>query len=258
MEPVERITESVSLNEYVERVKGRLSQALDAKNCAAQAWFLARSAEDHFARLELPWRRYLRAREQKDLASIAYERRLMLALMYEIADTAYLVMNMLDFKRLELESSADGYGLAGESATDVVKTLGYLNDQCGKLISFENRLGLRLDFKDPVDEKEGLTFNKHRHWQDFVVGSASDSFYRYFADARLILTQRLNAAPKFWAHQTVRQYLQNKGYRALYEILRRLEQASIDLSALAGKEKEMKVSHIWRNFHIKAIQKSAP
>ncbi len=223
---MESISGDDSLREYYDRINQRLTKFSGVHNRIAQGWFLAKSAEDHFARYELPCRRYLRARGERDLASVAYERRVMLAILYEVADTAYLVMNVLDFDEIDLESSGDGYGLTGEGAADVLKVLSCLDNQCARLISLENKFDLRVDFSRPVDEKEGMTFVTHRHWQDFVAGSAEESFLAYFSRARQTVSARLNQRPRFWANQTVRQYIQAKGYRALIEILRRLEQAS--------------------------------
>jgi hypothetical protein len=137
---------------------------------------------------------------------------------------------VLDLDRLELQSSGDGFGFVGEQAADVVRILGMLDAQAKRLIEAEAQYDLRADFVVPVDEKQGVTFIRKRHWQDFVPGSTKESFYGYFQQAQVVVKRRLEQRPSFWARQTFRDYLSTKGYKALLAVLLRLDEALLSKS----------------------------
>ncbi len=238
-----------SFEAYIERVREHLDGATGKHNRASRAAMIARSAEDHFARFEMPCKRYLRAMEEGDLVAAAYEKRVMLAILYEVADTAYLVMNMLDFSQLKLDSSTDGYGLVGDDSAEVVSTLGLLEEHAKRRMRLENRFEILVDFTSSVDEKEGITFKRHAHWKGFVSGDIEESFNAYFAKARQAVTERLNQQPLFWKRRSIRQYLQDNGYRGLNEILRRLEQAQVESKKSGNdlmKGLSHQITHIWK------------
>ncbi len=209
--------------EYAARVNWRIEQDSDAEKRTSHAWFIARSGEDHFARLTLAIKRFVRARGFADQTALAYERDVIACLLYEIADTAYLTLSVLDFDKLDLSASEDGLGFVGEVAHEVVRTLSLLDNQANRLLEIEKSSAIRVDFTTPVDEKEGITYLRKHHWQDMVPGSVSDSFRGYFRHARDVVRTRLDKKPDFWVAQTIRQYLVWKHYDALLQILQRLE-----------------------------------
>ena len=217
-------TDNGSLDEeYVARVTARLEEASAAPKIVARAWHIARSGEEHFKRIEFTVKRHMRAKAAGDKTALPYENQVLAALLYEIADTGYLVLAMLDFDKLELDSSEDGRGLVGEVAPDVVRILDLLDNQAIRLLEIEKLTGVKMDFSTAVDEKLGITFVFQGHWHDMIPGSVKDSFYTYFRQAAKAVRARLAQKPDFWAKQTVRQYLETKRYHALLKVLLRLE-----------------------------------
>lgn len=215
-------------DEYLSRVLARMEEGTGTARSASRAWYLARSGEEHFTRLDFALRRLRRAQALNDEGSIKYEREVVSALLYEIADTAYLVLAMLDFNQLELSSSEDGLGFVGEVAPDVVRTLNLLNNQSSRLLEVEKSTGSVVDFSAAVDEREGITYLKKCHWQDMVPGSLKESFYTYFRQARASVLKRLAQKPDFWSSQTVEQYLHGKRHTALLAVLKRLSNEALD------------------------------
>ena len=218
--------ETDSLNDYFAPIGARLQDLHIGQNLYTQALFLLKSSEVHFTRHRLAERRLLRAQAANDPIGVAYENSVIHALLYEIADTIYQVVALLDFDQLDLSASMDGCGLAGECAAEVVLALSALDRQCAGLLELERKHSVNIDFKTAIDEKEGISFEKHRHWQDFVAGSVAKSFRSYFALAQTAVRTRLSQRPKFWRDQMVGQYLNRKGHESLNEILGRLDAAA--------------------------------
>jgi len=218
-------SEGESLKDYFERLDEHMQKAANLEQRLVQITAIAKSAENHFSRLEYARRRHARALLHKDSLAANYETQCILALMYEILDTGYIVFNLLDFDSLGLKSSADGFGLAGDQAHAVIQLLNTLDSQAARLLALEKELMLKADFTIPVDERENVTYVKRRHWQDYVSGSIEQSFFHYFSRAKETVTQHLEKKPSFWAAQDMRRYLKSKGYTALLETLTRLESA---------------------------------
>lgn len=220
-----QVHETDSLEEYFDRLERRIRRGESVGKKIIRIQQIAKSAEDHFKRLSLPQERYLRAIEMHDDLSAAFERRTMLALLYEIVDTSFIVMNLLDFDELDLESSQNGHGLTGNSAFTVVHILTVLDDQCATVAQIEKEFDLIVDFVHPVDEKRGITYEGKSHWQDFFPGSVEKSFHLYFSQAQQSMNRRLDQRPRIWERQTIREYLRKHRYVSLVEMLGRLERA---------------------------------
>lgn len=216
-------SETNSTGEYFFRLDQRLGQDQGIAVKTMGIMNVAQSAERHFERLDLAEKRYQRAGMLPDLAAQAYEKKIILILLYDIVDTSYIVLNILDFDELELEASADGLGLTGESAADVLQIIGTLNKQCQRVLKIEKKYDFKVDFSEVVDELEGITYTKNIHWQDFVHGSIAESFYTYFSRAQDSLKERMQHSPRLWEDQTIEQYLKRKGYDALSAMVQRLE-----------------------------------
>lgn len=217
-----------SLRDYFVRLEQRMQKAAGIEQRLSQVLFIARTGENHFKRIEFPKRRHARAFLNKDPLSADYETQCLLALMYEIADTSYLVLHLLDFDGLELQSSADGLGLAGDSAPGVIQILRTLDNQCARLLALEKEFKLPLDFSEAVDEREGITYQSFRHWQDYTIESVKQSFFKYFARAQQSVAERMEQKPAFWARQTVGNYLQSKGYGGLVQVAFKLLRARFE------------------------------
>ena len=214
-----------SPNDYFAPIKERLQELHTSKNLCTQALFLLKSSEVHFDRYNSAQKRLRRAITTHDQVGIKYETELILILLYEIADNIFQIVALLDLDQLPLAASMDGLGLAGESAAEVVITFSSLDQQCSRLLEIERCHSLNLDFRKYLDEREGLSYEAHKHWQDFVPNSVADSFYAYFALAQATVRERLSQKPRFWNEQIIGQYLNRKGYQNLNEVLSRLEKA---------------------------------
>lgn len=208
--------------DYVSRVKRRVEEESDAIKRIAGLKDVALSAEKHFKRLLKPRKRYQQARDFQDDLSAAYERRVLLVLLYEIVDHSYMTLNLLDFEALKLRASGDGHGLAGDSAAEVVSVLELLNEQCKRVMALEAELDLKVNFSFPLDEKEDITFTQTPHWQGFAPGLLGRSFYAYFGSAQESIVRRIRQQPGFWNEQTVGRYLERKGYDSLVGMIGRL------------------------------------
>jgi len=214
-------------DEYFERVDERVHKASTIGKRIASIVQLANLAENHMARYAMASRRYRRAIANQDKMSISFERSLMYVLLYEAVDHLCMVLNLLDFDELDLESSLDGHGLAGDCCAEVVHLLRMLNDKAVRILELEKEGQIRLDFAEPVDEKEGITYMTFPHWQDFVPGSVQKSFRDYFKSVRQAVHRRLEQKPRFWKTQNVRQYLHRKGHDALLHVIGQLEGARL-------------------------------
>jgi len=202
-------------------------------------WQFARTAELHLSRFEAAVRRYQRALAHNDTLTAAYERDVQSALLYEALDTVFIVIQRLNLDALRLESSSDGAGVVGEDANFVCDLFQLLDRICSRVLSLAKLHKLELDFQKPVAEREGITYTKRGHWQDFVPGSPEKSFLAYFARAKHFIAERLDKVPRFWRRQTYRQALIKSKRPALREILQRLEKASFPqptLDKLVEKE----------------------
>lgn len=217
----------LAYDEYYTRLEDRLKSCASTTRRVMQIREIAASANDHFVRAATARRRLIRARASGDLSSAQFERRVLLALLYEIMDTFFIVVYLLDFEAFDLEPSADGEGLSGTAAATFVSILSMLEQQSRKLLALEVELELSANFKEPVDEKEGITYLRHRHWQDFHGISVEESFIHYFSRAKQSVTAWLADRPHLWAGQSVEEYLKKKGYSHLLRVLHRLRNSSL-------------------------------
>jgi len=234
--------ETGSAKEYFYRLDKRLQRGKGVDERIIQITNIAASTETHLVKCDMSKRRYEQAVKNQDEISIAFEKNIMLALMYEIVDTSYIVMNLLNFNELDLDSSRDGSGLAGESAHDVVQVISALNDYCTKVLALETDLKLKVDFRQAVDEQMGLTYDLHPHWKNFFAGDYEISFYSYFARTQFFIEERMTQKPRFWTGQSVWQYLRRNGYHALLEMLARLEKYNF-----LGHEEELRGGRLTAN-----------
>lgn len=182
------------------------------------------SAENHFQRLQYAKRRYQRAFIEGDRVSELYEHDVMLALLYEIADTIYMTIAAFDVEEFSLKAAEDGVGMVGDRAADIVYLFDKLNRQSQRLLDLESDLGLCLDFSKSVCECQGITFTKNAHWEGFSTDSNSDMcFVEYFAARQKEVRARLTYKIPFLNNRTLAQQLERKGRYALLEVLRRLD-----------------------------------
>ena len=226
---MKRIFESETdlLSEFFGRLKQRMSDEQSVTRKLTHLKAVAHSSDKHFERLVLARKRLARACAAGDRNSIEYEEQVILALLYEIADTIYMVSGLLELKDLQLGPSADGQGIVGEHAAELTHILDTMNRTAAKLLQLEQELSLKLDFSRPVDEKEGITFETHPHWQGFSSLSFVESFDAYFLRAQQLVAARLNEKIPFLHNRTVREQLVRKGRKELVEILARLENAPL-------------------------------
>lgn len=217
----------LAYDEYYTRLEDRLKYCASTTKRVMQIREIAASANDHFGRIGAARRRLIRARASGDFASAHFERRVLLALLYEIMDTFFIVVYLLDFEAFDLDPSADGEGLSGTAAATFVSILSLLERQSRELLALERDLELKANFKEPVDEKEGITYLGQPHWQDFHGVSVEESFVQYFSRAKQSVTAWLADRPNLWAGQSVEEYLKKKGYSHLLQILRRLRNSSL-------------------------------
>ncbi len=215
--------EEDSENKYIHRLQSRIDAESDMSDKLGAIMEVARSSESHFGRFALSVQRLKRAEKQKDLFWVAAERLIMEILLYESIDTIFIVLALLDFDKFHLKASLDGYGVSGESASEILSILNILENQASEILAFEQEFSLQLDFLRAVDEKEGITFLGHKHWQDFVPGSFDQSFFRYFKTARRVLDNRLHKKPRIWTNQTVAQFMKRRGYPDIFKIYQKLE-----------------------------------
>ncbi len=214
-------------DEYFERVDERMRKAASLGRRIAPIVQIANLAENHLARYAMARQRYQRSIINRDKMSQGFERALMYVLLYEALDHICMALNLLDFEALDLESSLDGHGLAGDCSPEIVQLLGSLNEKATRMEALQKEGNIRLDFSEPLDEKEGITYNTFPHWQDFSPGSVQKSFRDYFKSVRLTIHRRLDQKPLFWKTQNVRQYLHRKGHDALLHIIGQLEGARL-------------------------------
>lgn len=220
---VRAFTESDSFDDYFDRVKERIRESDDIEVQHARIRRITASAEHHFQRLASSELRYQRAKSLGDATSATWELDTMTALLYEALDTVYIVFQAMDPNALRIEATLDGRGIAGEDAPFLREILDSLERICTRLQDIEARLNIPLDFSRPVDEREGITYEKHRHWQDFVPNSVAESFNSYFAQARHGIHTLLHSTPKFWTKQTVREELLRTQRVHLVAMLDRLD-----------------------------------
>lgn len=220
---------------FSERVFERLDEHPDQDAYMAQLTQLYRSAEEHIERFRVAQRRRDRALRFGDHAAVEVEHSTMAALLYEAMDTVYLVVQLFDADRLRLESSLDGKGIRGEDASFVASLLDRLENISRRILAYEREENLTLDFRHPVDEREGITYTTRKHWQDIVPGSLEKSFFAYFIRARDAIGKRLNQVPRFWHQQTLAQALARSRRRALSRVLARLREAPLPETRLVEK-----------------------
>ncbi|NMC62155.1 MAG: hypothetical protein GYA55_03210 [SAR324 cluster bacterium] len=219
--------ETEYIDDYFERVNYRMSIASKIGNYLVSISYLANLADNHIRRFDLAAKRFLRAMKLHDKMSQAFERVLMFITLYEAIDHLCIVLNLLDFEKLDLESSLDGHGLSGDSAAEVVHLLNSVDEKARKIIRLEEENHIIADFYEAFDEKQGLTYTTLSHWQDFVAGSIQQSFRDYFKSARQAVHYRLEQKPRFWKNQSIRQYLHRKNYKALLRVIGDLEGAKL-------------------------------
>jgi len=201
-----REVEAEYLDEYFERLNYRMSIASKIGNHLVSISHIANLADNHIRRFSLAAQRLLRASKLHDKMSQVFERSLLFITLYEAIDHLCMVLNLLDFDELNLESSLDGHGLAGDSSAEVVHLLNSVDEKARKIIKLEDENHIIADFYEALDEKQGLTYTTLSHWQDFVAGSIQQSFRDYFKSARQAVHYRLEQKPRFWKkpeHQTI-------------------------------------------------------
>ena len=186
------------------------------------------AANKHLERLDVAGRRIKRAAGLHDHPLYTVERETAAALVYEAFDHLCMAFVLLDFTRLELSAAADGSGLIGDTVLAVLHIIDAMEAEAKQLLRFEHENHVRLDFLHPIDEREGVTYQTHRHWQDFVKGSIQESFTAYFAQTRRAVRDRLAQRPPYWEHQTVRGYLERRGCFALLTLFHRLETVALE------------------------------
>lgn len=191
---------------------------------------IADSADKHFHRLTLARKRWERAAELSERRAMEFEKETMLALLYEAADTIFIVIGLLELDEFRLEASADGQGIKGEHSLELTKLVDVLEKNAARILEFEQEYRLRLDFRKAVDEREGITFERHAHWQDYVPGSVKESFDSYFERARTTVKSRMERPVEFLGGRTVREQLKRKRRDALLEVIGRLERVSTSLT----------------------------
>lgn len=214
-------------DEYLERVALRLKEARTIGKKMASLRHLAVETENHLCRFRLCEKRFKRAVRLGDKMAQTFERSLMYVLLYEACDHIFMVMQVLDPEGFLLESSLDGHGLTGESAAEIVLLVQNLDRKAREILELDRACQMHLDFQEPYDEKEGITYVTSPHWQEFTPGSISESFRDYFRSVRAGVHKRLEQRPKFWKNQTIRQHLHRKGYSALLQVIERLEAARL-------------------------------
>lgn len=248
--------------DYRERLQQRVSESAERETILTYLWQIAHSADRHLLRFEQAARRRERAMKLQDKSSIDYEQQTMLALLYETLDTVFIVIQVLDPNVLRLESSLDGKGIAGEDASFVTEILEFQERICAEIKSKERMYELKVDFTKPVDEREGITFSSHSHWQDFVPGSTAASFTKYFAHVQESLNRKLGQKPRFWQTQTLGQALIRSRRPALLEMIGRLQKMNFpDNQALRAQVEKSYLSRYerhWEGEDSAAAQKAMP
>lgn len=238
--------ETDSFAEYFERISQRCCEsAAEPARCCI--WRLIRSADRHFDRFVLAARRYERALKRQDRHMMQAERDIMHALLYETADTVYIVLQILDPDLFEVRPSLDGSGLSGEDAMFIDETLNRLERISKKVMHHAAEFQLQLDFKRPVDEIEGVTYIQHCHWRDFVPGSCEASFYGYFAEVQRGISHRLTQAVRFWHKRSVQQLWLKPKRPAMVAVVRALLTASLAQPRRPRIEKEH-IDYVRRHF----------
>lgn len=217
--------DSDSSREYFVRLEQRLKLGHSIARQLAQLTNFALSADDHFKRLITPLKRYHHAKEINDQLSAAREKPLVYALLYEILDTAYSVLNLLDLSKLDLECPSYSQGLIGDSAADAVHLFDILNELSRRVLEIEKELDLRLDFSVAYPESKGLTFEHRSHWQDFIPGNPELSFFAYFTKVQHTLIESMHQTPYFWNGQCLNHYLKRQHYNALVEAVDKVRKA---------------------------------
>lgn len=225
--PLRGLMKESLTDEYIERVDERMQKATNLGRRIAPIVQIANLAENHLARYAMASHRFRRATMNHDKMSQGFERGLMYVLLYEALDHICMALNLLDFDQLDLESSLDGHGLAGDCSAEVVHLLRSLNEKAIRIEALQKEGNLHLDFSEPMDEKEGITYATFPHWQDFSPGSVQKSFRDYFKSVRETVHRRLEQKPRFWKTQNVRQYLHRKGHDALLHVIGELEGARL-------------------------------
>ena len=215
------------ITDYFDRVNLRLIASNSVMERTHELEQIATTGRGHLDRFILASKRYERAVKFGDKVSKAYETEVMSACLYETWDTTYIVLHLLGLSTLNLDTSADGYGLTGDSASCVVQILGLLNQQCEKAFELESQYSLNLLFDKSVDEREGITFVHKPHWCDFAFNSVEESFKKYFARAKRSTREALIRKPLFWKHQNFRQYLERHNYTGITRAAVRLLDSSL-------------------------------
>ncbi len=246
--------DTTNLREYYSRVEDRLQHAANAEQRLTQVHQVINDTNHHLDRLRLAERRLHRARMLGDESSSAYEHELMVALMYEAVDHVYISLHLMDLDLMALNATPHGYGLIGDSALDVIHTFRNLETISAHILSRAGQLGIPLDFLHAVDEKEGLSYGRLAHWQDFVPGSVKESFHRYFQRAGRATIDRLAQRPNFWERQNIEEYLQTRGCQSLLTLTRQIEQIvplqeRIDAGRAADESETEEHGTLWQALH---------
>ena len=162
------------------------------------------SADRHIARFDMAVRRYERATFVHDTRTMFVERENMLACIYETLDTAFMVIRMIDPDVFDLQPALDGVGMKGEDASFINDILDKIECVCESIAKRENLYHLPIDFEVAVDEKEGVTFNHHAHWCDFVPLNVEASFFLYFEQVQKDLSKQIAQVPKIWSQKKMK------------------------------------------------------
>lgn len=231
--------QSETARDYFERIKQRMTDSVSREALCCKIWQVAKTAERHWQRSELAGKRYQRAVAANNQIASEYEKEVMLILSYEMLDTVFIALQLLDLDKLNLHSSSDGAGLAGEDANYVFELLQLLENICTRVHDNSTKYGIRVDFLRPVDELEGITFTESGHWHNFDSSSVERSFSLYFTQARRGLNHRLNQIPHFWRKQTMVDVIVRGKYINLRKAIYSLQRAvfpQLTLASLIEKE----------------------
>ena len=206
---MKKVVENSNLDDCQNRLKERLlgESTRDKLRCAILRVLL--SADRHINRFDMAVRRYERATFAHDTRTMFVERENMLACLYETLDTAFMVIRMINTDIFDLQSSLDGVGMKGEDATFIREILDRIERVCEDVSKRENLHHLSTDFEVPVDEKEGVTYNHHAHWSDFVPYNIEASFYLYFEQVQKEISKQLAQVPKLWAQKKMKSLFLN-------------------------------------------------
>lgn len=202
--------------DYLEAVGKRFAEDEDLYKRFAELKNILLTASHHLNKFDSAVRRLRLAERLNDSIAKQYEHDVMMILLYEALDHAYMAFSRLDLDELGLKMCAAGNGLTGENVQEVLKILDLMEGLCADILKREDCFGLKLDFSRSIPEKEGITYALKSHWD-------TGDLREYFIQCASVVNERLHRKTNFWSGRTMTDFLRQRRYQQILAVLIRLD-----------------------------------